>query len=78
MRRRAWVALGEVLAALAKQRTIVLTIDDLQWSDMDSAQLLTKLVGSGQQTPLLVVILYRPAEAAANTADAGDVGLVEM
>lgn len=67
MRHRAWVGLGELLQAFGKQRTVVLTIDDLQWSDADSAQLLMELLGHGRSSPLLVVILYRPAAALANT-----------
>jgi hypothetical protein len=57
-----------LLGALRQQCPMVLTVDDLQWADADSAELLTELLRTGQDTPLLVVILYRPAEAADNTS----------
>lgn len=68
LRRRAWVALGHLLSAIGKQHPIVLTIDDLQWSDTDSALLLVELLSAARETPLLVVILYRGEEASENEA----------
>ncbi len=66
LRRRAWIALGELLGAVASHHPIVLTIDDLQWSDADSAQLLVELLSIGRGMPLLFVILFRPEEAEQN------------
>ncbi len=68
VRRRAWSALRDLLAAVGKRRPIVLTIDDLQWSDTESGQLLGELLHGARDVPLLVVILYRPEEAATNEA----------
>lgn len=60
LRRRAWVAMAELLAAIRQDRMVVITIDDLQWADTDSAQLLMELIGRPQPPALLLVMSYRP------------------
>ncbi len=64
-RRRAWGALSDLLKALRRDRPIVLSIDDLQWADADSAKLLVELIGSSEPPALLLIVSYRP-EAAEN------------
>ena len=66
LRRRGRTALAELLGALRRDRPMVLAIDDLQWADADSAELLAELLRAAGDTPLLVVILCRPREVAAN------------
>ena len=68
LRRRARAALGDLLDALLRSGPMVIAIDDLQWADPDSAELLVELLRRSRDAPLLVVILYRPAEAADNPA----------
>lgn len=68
LRRRAWVALADLLRALRTDRPMVLAIDDLQWADADSANLLEMLLRGAEREALLVVILFRPADAAGNPA----------
>lgn len=60
LRRRAWAGLAELLEALRKRGPVVLHIDDLQWIDADSAQLLEELVCGPRSASLLLMLSYRP------------------
>ncbi|HVV84899.1 MAG TPA: AAA family ATPase, partial [Kofleriaceae bacterium] len=66
LRRRAWAALAELLDRLAVARPLVLSIDDLQWADADSAGLLATLVADPGRRHQLVLVGYRQADAEAN------------
>ncbi len=69
LRRRGRTALAELLQGLRRKRPMVIAIDDLQWADVDSAELLVELLR--EDAPLLVVILYRPDAASENPALTG-------
>lgn len=58
VRRRAFRALREALTALAERRPVVLWIDDVHWSDTDSASVLGDLLGDDLH--VLLIVTYRP------------------
>ena len=62
-RPRAFAALRELLARIARDAPIVMTIDDLQWADLDSVPLLEALCAPSPGLPLLLVGNYRRDEA---------------
>ena len=59
----AFAAIRGLIRALAvSDRPLVLELDDLQWADAASIQVLERLMLEGERVPLLVIGLYRDAE----------------
>ena len=63
MRRRAAVALKDLLFEIALRVPVVLWIDDAQWGDADSAALLEQVLYDSDAPPLLFVASYRSEDA---------------
>jgi predicted ATPase len=64
MRLRAIEAFAELLLNLRRRGPLILWVDDLQWSDAESALLLEPVLGGPARVPLLFVGTYRDVSLA--------------
>jgi tetratricopeptide (TPR) repeat protein len=61
LRRRGFAALEGLLARVARQRRLMVVIDDLQWADADSLALLGELMSPPDAPPMLLLMTQRPS-----------------
>ena len=59
-------AVADLLQRTAAERPVVLVLDDLQWADVESLELLTSLPGRLADVPLLIVGTVRELEVGRN------------
>jgi tetratricopeptide (TPR) repeat protein len=62
LRQRAFRALTEMFSRIADLEPLVIFIDDLQWSDVDSAKLLAELVTGSDRPAVMLICAYRSGE----------------
>lgn len=64
-RLRLFAAVGDLIERATTDRLVVVALDDLQWSDAASVQLLRHLVTNPLTHPVLIIIAYRDSDLSA-------------
>jgi eukaryotic-like serine/threonine-protein kinase len=62
LRRRAFVALKEMLWRIGNREPLVVYIDDAQWGDVESARLIVELITGSDRPAMLLVCTYRSGD----------------
>lgn len=67
LRQRAFAAIRETFDNFARERPLVLLLDDMQWADQESVDLLMHLLRAPDAPPILLLLATRPQGLAAKT-----------
>ena len=59
-RERTFEALRDLMIRVSQEKPLVLTVEDLHWMDKTSEEFLDYLIGWLANTPILLLLLYRP------------------
>ena len=59
-REKTFEALRDLFIRISQKSPFILTIEDLQWMDKTSEEFLNYLVGWIPNTPIMIILLYRP------------------
>jgi len=68
LRRRAFAGLKDLLAGVAARHALVIHVDDLQWGDADSVQLIEAVLSAPAPRPLMLLCSHRAELAASSLA----------
>jgi DNA-binding SARP family transcriptional activator len=60
LRQETFLAVRDILVALARQRPVILVFEDLHWADGLSLDLISLLMEALRESPLLLLCAYRP------------------
>lgn len=64
--------MAEAIFALGAEQPLVLVLEDLQWADYSTLQLISYLVRRGDPARLMLIGTYRPHDVAQRSPDFGD------
>ena len=67
LRHQAFTALRELLREMTRLRPLALWVDDLQWGDLDSAELLASLLQGSEPPPFFFLLSYRGEDVDTST-----------
>ena len=63
VRKRAFLALRELVQAISSEKPILLFLDDMQWGDAESAELIREIIRLPHAPQVLLLMTYRSDEA---------------
>ncbi len=77
LRTHTFAVLREILTRLAEARPVLLLIDDLQWTDLDSLSIMEELLHGASAPPCMVLAMGRPTSQLSSEVRQGLVPILE-